>query len=99
MKNLFAFRKDTINYIYEKLEPYCRKKKLNLVSIPEFVYKILENPDYRHKPDAARERAKKAKEKKNALKKSMKKLTHVPGSGDGTSTQLSETDEDDGPVF
>ena len=50
-KKMFVFNKNTINSIYEKLEPYCRKKRLNLVGVPEFVYKILEKVVYKHKPD------------------------------------------------
>ncbi len=42
-RKIFVFPKDSINSFYEKLEPYCRKKRINLVSVPEFVYKILEN--------------------------------------------------------
>lgn len=44
LKNLFLIPIDSVNSIFEKLEPYCRKKKYNLVSVPEFVYKILKNP-------------------------------------------------------
>ena len=51
---MFAFKINSIKLIYEKLEPYCRKKKLNLVGVPEFVYKILEKLLYKHKPDLKR---------------------------------------------
>jgi hypothetical protein len=48
-KNLFIFPRNCVNIIFEKLEPYCRKKKVNLVSIPEFVFSILESCDYKPK--------------------------------------------------
>ena len=48
-KNLFIIPIDSVNSIFDKLEPYCRKKRLNLVGVPEFVHKIVKNPSYKLK--------------------------------------------------
>jgi hypothetical protein len=48
-KNLFIIPRDSVNYMYDKLEPYCRKKRINLSGVPDFVYKIIENPQYKVK--------------------------------------------------
>ena len=48
-KNLFIIPIDSVNSIYDKLEPYCRKKRLNLVGVPEFVHKIIRNPIFKAK--------------------------------------------------
>ena len=48
-KNMFVVPKDSIYFFYEKLEPYCRQKKYNLINVPEFVFKIVEHPEYKEK--------------------------------------------------
>lgn len=43
-RNLFLFPINCINIIFEKLEPHCRKKRFNLIGVPEFVHKFLQKP-------------------------------------------------------
>lgn len=45
IKKMFVFSRDSINTFYEKLEPYARKKKLNFIGVPDFVYRFLDNAD------------------------------------------------------
>ena len=40
-KNLYTFPLDRMLDIYEQIEPYCNRKRLNLVGVPEFVFKII----------------------------------------------------------
>ena len=47
IRKMFIFPRDTLNSFYERLEPYCRKKKINLVGVPEFVFKFIENLQYK----------------------------------------------------
>jgi hypothetical protein len=49
IKGIFVIPKDSVNFIFDKLEPFCRKKRINLVGIPEFVFKIIEHPVYKIK--------------------------------------------------
>ena len=60
-KNLFIFPRSCVNIVFEKLEPYCRKKKINLVCIPEFVFTILESTDYKPKISDKKEKNSKMK--------------------------------------
>jgi len=50
-KNMFVIPKDSINFIFNKLEPFCRRKRLNLVGVPEFVYRIVEAPIFKLKEE------------------------------------------------
>ena len=43
-RNLFVFPLDCANLIFEKLEPLCRKKRLNLIGVLEFVHEFLSKP-------------------------------------------------------
>lgn len=49
LKGIFVIPKNSVNHIYDKLEPFCRKKRINLVGIPEFVFKIIEHPVFKVK--------------------------------------------------
>ena len=45
IKKMFIIPRDSINTFFERLDPYARKKKLNLISVPNFVYRFLDNAD------------------------------------------------------
>ena len=64
-KNLYTFPLDKMLDIYEQIEPYCNRKRLNLVGVPEFVFKIINAKVFQRKE------RKKAKVKMN--KKKLKK--------------------------
>lgn len=71
-KNLYTFPLDNMLQIYEQIEPYCQKKRLNLVGVPEFVFKII-NAGVFNKKERKKPKVKIAKKKKKAKKKKGKK--------------------------
>ena len=64
VKNLYTFPLDKMLNIYEQIEPYCNRKRLNLVGVPEFVFKIINAKVFNRKE----------RKKKPVVKKPKKKL-------------------------
>jgi SNF2 family DNA or RNA helicase len=58
-RKIFVFPRACLNLMFDKLEPYAKKRKVNLIGVPDFVFKFLEAPDFGKgrqvfKPDARR---------------------------------------------
>lgn len=40
------FPRACLNLLFEKIEPHAKKRRVNLIGVPDFVFKILEAGEY-----------------------------------------------------